>query len=68
MRTSGHMSVQQGKRVVVWMRDGTKFIAQFKEHKSRYIIFFDHRSVRKEAVSTLSLHKGNTEEFASPRS
>jgi hypothetical protein len=53
------MSVQQGKRVIVWMRNGTRFVAKFKGHKSRYIEFYDHPNVAKSAVVTLSFAKGD---------
>lgn len=56
MRT-GHLSVQQGKRVLVLMRDGNHILAKFKQRKGRFIEFFDHESIRSNLIRTLSLYK-----------
>lgn len=56
MRT-GHTAAPQGKTVVVHMRNGGKFVARFKQRRSRYIEFLDHRRVASALVRTISLFK-----------
>lgn len=57
MRT-GHLSVQQGKRVKVHLRDGSNFVAKFKERSDRVIEFYDHAPINTIKVRTLSISKG----------
>jgi hypothetical protein len=57
-RAGGHMGVWTGKRVVVRLRDGDSFTAKFLKSSSTRVHFFDHGSVYKKRVKTLTIHKG----------
>lgn len=57
MSLTGHLSVRQGKRVLVLARDGRHFIAKFKARKARTVEFYDHDPVATVDVRTLSLYK-----------
>ena len=55
---TGHFSVRSGKRVKIHFNNGKKVIAKFKEKRSTYIEFFDHKNVPIADVRTLTIHKG----------
>lgn len=57
------MSVQQGKRVLVVMRNGEHFVAKFKSSTDRLVEFFDHERMRTRDIRTLSIYQagGNDE-------
>lgn len=57
MQRAGHLSVQQGRRVLVIMRSGDHIKAKFKERKGRYIHFYDHDSITTAEIRTISLYK-----------
>lgn len=60
MTKTGHLSVQRGKRVIAIMRTGNHIIAKFKEHKGRFIHFYDHAPLLNIEIRTLSLFKPST--------
>lgn len=57
-RTTGHTQVSRGKRVIVYMQDGTRFINKFFENNKRSITFMDGSTVRRRDVATLTIYKG----------
>lgn len=55
---SGHTSVRQGKKVLVFLSSGEPpIIAKFKEHKDSRILFYDHEPIRTRLIRTLSIYK-----------
>lgn len=70
MRT-GHLSVPQGMRVLVVMKDGNHLIRKFKERKGRFVHFSDGDSITTDKIRTLSIYKERSASFRSapfPRS
>lgn len=57
MSATGHLSVRQGKRVLVLMADGRHFVAKFKEHKDKSVEFYDHKPASTKDIRTLSIYK-----------
>lgn len=61
MSGTGHLSVQQGKRVMVHMRNGQKFIGKFKERKATYVTLqLDAQSdmaIPTHDIRTISIYK-----------
>lgn len=57
MSCTGHFSVQRGKKVKVFLKDGTNFIARFKEKKGKYILFYDHKEINSAIARTLTIYK-----------
>lgn len=56
MRTP-HLSCRQGKRVLIKLRDGTRFVAKFKEKKGNFIHFLDHYRVPIAEILVFSIYK-----------
>lgn len=52
-----HLSVRQGKRVKVLLRDGSEFIDKFIESKSKYVIF-QNRQVNNNKIRSMIIYKG----------
>lgn len=63
MAGCGHTSVQRGKRVLVVMVDGVHIVAKFKEHRDRWIFFYDRPKISTKSIRTLSLYRP-TERYA----
>lgn len=57
MAGCGHTSVQRGKRVLVVMVGGDHIVAKFKEHRDRWIHFYDREKISTKAIRTLSLYR-----------
>jgi len=57
MRTP-HTRVYRGKRVMVEMLDGTKFVDKFLEKDSRHI-YFQGRTIPRGRVKSFKIVKGN---------
>jgi len=57
MISTGHLSVKQGKRVLVHMRSGAKIVARFKQRRARSVEFYDHDPILSNAISTLSIYR-----------
>ena len=55
---TGHLSVRQGKRVVIHFRDATKKVAKFKERGSNYVEFYELGRIPTVEIRTLSIAKG----------
>lgn len=58
MKRIGHTAVWRGKRVRCFMRDGSSFIAKFKDKNKTDIMFIDHGTVKKNEMRTLTIYKG----------
>lgn len=56
MRTP-HLSCRQGKRVLIKLRDGTRFVAKFKYKKSSFVHFLDHGRVPTSEILVFSIYK-----------
>ncbi len=59
MRT-GHLSVQQGKQVIIHLRTGEKILGYFKERKAR-TVEFEGFSIPTVLIRTLTIIKGANE-------
>jgi hypothetical protein len=59
MRT-GHLSVTQGKRVIVWLRDGSRLVDHFVAKRTNYVELRAHGRVNCALIRTISIYKGNT--------
>jgi hypothetical protein len=57
MTSTGHMSVQRGKTVMVHLRDGRKLIKKFLEQNNNYVYFMDNTRQRKDEIRTISIYK-----------
>ena len=53
----GHTSVQQGKKVMVHLKNGEKIVAKFKEKKGEKIIFYDYETIGTNIIRTISIYK-----------
>ncbi len=53
----GHFSIQQGKKVILYFKDGYKKIVKFKEKKGNYIITFDKERIPIKLLRTISIYK-----------
>ena len=58
MGATGHLSVQAGKRVQVFIRGAGSFVAKFKERRGRFVEFYDHAKVATSLIRTISIFKG----------
>lgn len=52
-----HTSTYKGKRVFVKLKDGTSFVAKFKDSKSGRIMFFDHEDVRTSDMTSFNIFR-----------
>lgn len=52
-----HSSTYKGKRVFVILKDGSSFIAKFKDAKAGRIMFFDHDDVRTSKMRAMTINK-----------
>jgi len=59
MRTP-HTSTNKGKRVLVILRDGTKFVDKFMDKKGGFIYFEEHDRVRIDEVRAFTINKWPT--------
>jgi hypothetical protein len=55
---TGHFSLQQGKRVKVFKRDGSSFIDKFLGHKSGVVLLEKAGRVKTAILRTLTIYKG----------
>ncbi len=55
---TGHLSVRQGKRVVIHKRDGSKVVAKFKERGNNWVEFYELGRIPTVEIRTLSIAKG----------
>lgn len=58
MGSTGHLSIRQGKKVQVFLRDGTSFIAKYKQKRARYVEFYEVVSVPTVDIKTITILKG----------
>lgn len=52
-----HTSTNKGKRVFVKLKDGTSFVAKFKDKKSGRIMFFDHEDVLTDDMTSFNIFR-----------
>lgn len=52
-----HTSTYKGKRVFVKLKDGTSFVAKFKDSKSGRIMFFDHADVATNQMTSFNIFR-----------
>lgn len=57
MGATGHLSVRQGTRVKVFLRQGMSYVAKFKERKAKTVDFYDHAPEPTKNIRTLTIHK-----------
>lgn len=57
MSNTGHLSVQQGKQVLIHLKSGEKLTKRFKERKSNFVLFEDGTKIKTGLISTLSIYK-----------
>lgn len=57
MRTP-HTAVKKGKRVIVRLKTGERFIDKFMDRKGNYVIFENHKVV-KGNIKSFGIFKGN---------
>lgn len=57
MASTGHLSVQQGKRVLVVMKSGDHKIKKFKERKGSLVEFYDGSKIPTKDIRTLSIYQ-----------
>jgi hypothetical protein len=57
-RLTGHMMFARGTRVLVRLKNGNRFVAKFKERKSRFIEFYDHPDTPTGQISVMGIVKG----------
>ena len=55
-----HTSTYKGKKVFVKLKDGTSFVAKFKDSKSGRIMFFDHDDVATKEMTSFNIFKNKT--------
>lgn len=56
-RKQPHTACTPGQRVMVTLRDGSSFVAKFKERRSARVVF-DDRVVRRGDIATFTVVKG----------
>ena len=56
MRTP-HLSVRQGKRIMIKLKQGGTIIAKFQERKGKYIFLTDGRKIRAVLIKSLKIYK-----------
>jgi hypothetical protein len=56
---TSHMGVHRGKRVLVRMRDGTKFIDWFEDRTDRHLVLRNSGKVPKVQVKSMSYYRGD---------
>ena len=47
----------RGKRVIVYLQDGTKEIRKFKENTKKFLRFFDGPDIPASQVATITIYK-----------
>lgn len=52
-----HTTARIGKRLNVWLKDGTKFTAKLQELNDRYLVFEDHGKVERRHIRTLCIKR-----------
>lgn len=57
MSSTGHLSIRQGKRVKVFLRDGTSFVAKYKQKHARSVEFYEILSVPTVDIKTITIVK-----------
>jgi hypothetical protein len=62
MRTP-HTSVKKGKRVFIILRDGTKLVDKFLDHKSGHVILEKHGRIAIDQIRALSINKLKDEQL-----
>lgn len=53
----GHFGVQQGKKVMLHFKDGSKLVTKFKEKKGATVIMMDGQKVKTKLLRTISIYK-----------
>ena len=56
-RLQGHTTVRSGKRVIVYLQDGSRLLRRFKERSSKYMSFFDGPDIPIKTVATITIYK-----------
>ena len=59
-----HTSTYKGKRVFVKLKDGSSFVAKFKDSKSGRIMFFDHDDVKTADMSSFNIFRHDRKQGA----
>lgn len=57
MGATGHLSARQGTKVKVHLRDGSTFLAKYKQRHARSVEFDDGRKVPTAQIKTISYYK-----------
>jgi hypothetical protein len=57
MPSTGHTQAPRGKRVIVRLRNGEKFLDRFLRKENGFIYFFDHEKVPARHVKGLTIFK-----------
>ncbi len=52
-----HTSTYKGKRVFVKLKNGTSFVAKFKDKKSGRIMFFDHVDISTDDMTSFNIFR-----------
>lgn len=55
-----HTSTYQGKRVFVKLKDGTSFVAKFKDSKSGRVMFIDHDPITTNDILSMTIFRHQT--------
>lgn len=56
---TGHKVCTPGKRVIVTMRDDTKFVDKFKLREGRFHYFYERGRIKSNAIRSLSVVTAN---------
>jgi len=60
MRTP-HTSAKKGKRVFIILRDGTRIVDKFLDHKSGYVLLEKHGRLPIDTIRSFSINKLKTD-------
>jgi hypothetical protein len=50
----GHTHCRRGKKVIVFLRDGTRLLRRYGEHRDKYVTFLDGPPIALKRIRTVA--------------